>query len=181
MGIVQISWSMGEIWIILHIKYRLNLLREFLIENSSVTVELLDNKIGKISTGVYLKSIVEIVNRCQQIRTDCGNWLYIDHFLLRNKCLDFDIFIEIFVREIYIIYIYTYIYIIYIYIYMFICISIIYMSYIYIIQKDWFYWTTKQLKYTTLSVILLTIIRSTYTLHTFFLSQWLFSTLTYLI
>ena len=64
----------------MHIKYRVNLLQGFLIENSSVTVEFLDNKIGQISTGVYLKSIVEIVNRFQQIRT--GALLIVNNYIL---------------------------------------------------------------------------------------------------
>ena len=64
----------------MHIKHRVNLLQEFLIENFSVTVELLDNKIGQISTGVNLKSIVEIVNRFQQIRT--GALLIVNNYIL---------------------------------------------------------------------------------------------------
>ena len=64
----------------MHIKYRVNLLQGFLIENSSVTVEFLDNKIGQISTGVNLKSIVEIVNRFQQIRT--GALLIVNNYIL---------------------------------------------------------------------------------------------------
>ena len=64
----------------MHIKYRVNLLQGLLIENSSVTVEFLDNKIGQISTGVYLKSIVEIVNRFQQIRT--GALLIVNNYIL---------------------------------------------------------------------------------------------------
>ena len=64
----------------MHIKHRVNLLQEFLIENFSVTVEFLDNKIGQISTGVNLKSIVEIVNRFQQIRT--GALLIVNNYIL---------------------------------------------------------------------------------------------------
>ena len=42
---------------------------EFLVENSSINVEYLENKTGEITAGVYLISLSEIVNRVQQIGT----------------------------------------------------------------------------------------------------------------
>ena len=39
-----------------------NLLQEFLVENSSVNVEFLENKTGEIATQTYLLSIAEVIN-----------------------------------------------------------------------------------------------------------------------
>ena len=46
-----------------------DLLHEFFIENSSINVEFLKNRIGEITARVYLVSITEIVSDCQQIGT----------------------------------------------------------------------------------------------------------------
>ena len=43
------------------------LAQEFLVENSSANVKLLQNKIGEVTAGAYLISISEIVNSVQQI------------------------------------------------------------------------------------------------------------------
>ena len=44
-----------------------DLAQEFLVENSSANVKLLQNKIGEVTAGAYLISISEIVNSVQQI------------------------------------------------------------------------------------------------------------------
>ena len=41
--------------------------QEFFIENSTINVEFLDNRIGEITAGVYLVFVTEIVSDCQQI------------------------------------------------------------------------------------------------------------------
>ena len=46
-----------------------NLPQEFLIEDSAIKVEFLNNRIGEITAGTYLVSITEIVIDCQQIGT----------------------------------------------------------------------------------------------------------------
>ena len=43
--------------------------QEFLIENSSVEMEFLENKTGEFTVGTYLLSIAEIVNGVYQIGT----------------------------------------------------------------------------------------------------------------
>ena len=57
-----------------------NLSQEFLIENSSVNVELLKNMTGEIAAGAYLLSIVEIVNSLQKIGT--GALLIVTNYVL---------------------------------------------------------------------------------------------------
>ena len=46
-----------------------DLSHEFLVENSSINMEYLENKTGEITARVYLISLSEIVNRVQQIGT----------------------------------------------------------------------------------------------------------------
>ena len=41
--------------------------QEFFIENSTINVEFLDNRIGEITTGVYRAFVPEIKSDCQQI------------------------------------------------------------------------------------------------------------------
>ena len=48
---------------------KFNLPQEYLIENVSVNVKFLENKIGEITAGEYFLSITEIVNSVDQIWT----------------------------------------------------------------------------------------------------------------
>ena len=41
--------------------------QEFFIENSTINVEFLDNRIGEITAGVYHVFVPEIESDCQQI------------------------------------------------------------------------------------------------------------------
>ena len=54
--------------------------QEFLIENSSVKKEFLENKTGEITAVAYLLSITEIVNSCQQ--TGTGTLLIVKNYIL---------------------------------------------------------------------------------------------------
>ena len=58
--------------------------QEFLVKNSSVNVEFIENKTGKITAGAYLKSVSEIVNGVQQIGD--GALLIINNYFLRLIC-----------------------------------------------------------------------------------------------
>ena len=44
-----------------------DLSQEFFIENSTINVEFLDNRIGEITAGVYRVFVPEIESDCQQI------------------------------------------------------------------------------------------------------------------
>ena len=52
---------------------------EFLIENSSINAEFLNNRTGEITAGGYLVSITEIMSDCQQI--DRGALLIINNYI----------------------------------------------------------------------------------------------------
>ena len=54
--------------------------QEFLIENSSVKKEFLENKTGEITAVAYLLSITEIVNSCQQ--TGTGTLIIVKNYIL---------------------------------------------------------------------------------------------------
>ena len=54
--------------------------QEFLLENYSMNVELLENKTGEIITEAYLLSIAEIVNSAQEIGT--GALLIVNNYIL---------------------------------------------------------------------------------------------------
>ena len=53
---------------------------EFFTENSSINVEFLNNRAGKITAGAYLMSITEILSDCQQIETKA--LLIINNYIL---------------------------------------------------------------------------------------------------
>ena len=44
--------------------------QEFMVENSSINLEFLENKTGKITAVAHLIAVSEIVNGVQQIRAD---------------------------------------------------------------------------------------------------------------
>ena len=54
--------------------------QEFLVENSSINVEFLENKTGEITAETYMISISEIVNGIQQIAP--GALLIINNYIL---------------------------------------------------------------------------------------------------
>ena len=54
--------------------------QEFLIENSSVNVEFLDNNTAEIKAGAYSLSIREIINSAQQ--TGTGALLIVNNYIL---------------------------------------------------------------------------------------------------
>ena len=54
--------------------------QEFLIENSSVNVEFLDNNTAEIKAGAYSLSIREIINSVQQ--TGTGALLIVNNYIL---------------------------------------------------------------------------------------------------
>ena len=54
--------------------------QEFLIENSLINVQFLENKTGEITAGAYLLSIAEIVNSVQHIGT--GALLIVNNYIL---------------------------------------------------------------------------------------------------
>ena len=55
--------------------------KKFLIENSSINVEFLENKTREITTRIYLLSIAKIVNSVQQIST--GALLIVNNYIIR--------------------------------------------------------------------------------------------------
>ena len=65
-----------------------DLLQVIFIENLSLNVNLLNNRMGEITAGLYIVSITEIVSDCQQIGT--GAPLIINNHILgllwRNQC-----------------------------------------------------------------------------------------------
>ena len=54
--------------------------QESFIENSSINVEFLNIRTGKIASGAYLVSITDIVSDCQQI--GIGALLIINNYIL---------------------------------------------------------------------------------------------------
>ena len=61
---------------------------DYILQNSSINVEFLNNRIGEITAGAYLLSITEIVSDCQQIGTEALLIInnYILGLVLRNQC-----------------------------------------------------------------------------------------------
>ena len=57
-----------------------DLSQEFLIDNSAINVEFLNNRTGEITGGAYFASITEILSDCQQIST--GALLIINNYIL---------------------------------------------------------------------------------------------------
>ena len=60
-----------------------NLPQEFSIENYSINVEFLENKIGKITAGTYVLSIIEIRNSVRQ--TGACTLLFVNNYVLGNN------------------------------------------------------------------------------------------------
>ena len=62
--------------------------QEFSLEDSAINVELLNNRTGEITAGVYLVSVTETVSDCQQVGT--GALLIINNYILGllwgNQC-----------------------------------------------------------------------------------------------
>ena len=54
--------------------------QEFLVENSSINVEFLENKTGEITAETYMISVSEIVNGIQQIAP--GALIIINNYIL---------------------------------------------------------------------------------------------------
>ena len=54
--------------------------QEFFIENSSINLEFLNNRTGKITTRIYFVSITEIVSDCQQV--GIGALLIVNNYIL---------------------------------------------------------------------------------------------------
>ena len=57
-----------------------DLSQEFLIDNSAINVEFLNNRTGEITGGAYFASITEILSDYQQIST--GALLIINNYIL---------------------------------------------------------------------------------------------------
>ena len=54
--------------------------QEFFIENSSINLEFLNNRTGKITTRIYFVSITEIASDCQQV--GIGALLIVNNYIL---------------------------------------------------------------------------------------------------